>query len=99
MFDCTLVAVRRKEDPWNSIAAGALTGGVLQLRTGLQSAARSAAFGGVLLVCVQVVLVCVVDAHCFLAVVARFFQQHVCTFPFNNTHVHTFPQPCCTPRL
>ncbi len=50
MFDCTLVAVRRKEDPWNSIAAGALTGGVLQLRTGLQSAARSAAFGGVLLV-------------------------------------------------
>jgi hypothetical protein len=33
-FDCTLVAVRRKEDPWNSIAAGALTGGFLQLRTG-----------------------------------------------------------------
>ena len=25
-FDCTLVAVRHKEDPWNSIAAGALTG-------------------------------------------------------------------------
>lgn len=68
MFDCTLVAVRRKvdlfrtppsrtttthlsqEDPWNSIAAGALTGGILQLRTGLPSAARSAAFGGVLLV-------------------------------------------------
>lgn len=33
-FDCTLVAIRHKEDPWNSIAAGALTGGFLQLRTG-----------------------------------------------------------------
>jgi import inner membrane translocase subunit TIM17 len=27
-FDCTLVAVRKKEDPWNSIAAGAMTGGL-----------------------------------------------------------------------
>ncbi len=35
-FDCTLVAVRHKEDPWNSIAAGALTGGFLSLRTGAQ---------------------------------------------------------------
>lgn len=49
-FDCTLVALRKKEDPWNSIAAGALTGGFLQLRTGLHSAAKSAVFGGVLLV-------------------------------------------------
>ena len=49
-FDCTLVALRKKEDPWNSIAAGALTGGFLQLRTGLNSAAKSAVFGGVLLV-------------------------------------------------
>ncbi|KAK9865399.1 hypothetical protein WJX84_003617 [Apatococcus fuscideae] len=48
-FDCTLVAIRKKEDPWNSISAGALTGGFLQLRTGLRSAAKSAAFGGVLL--------------------------------------------------
>ena len=39
-----------QEDPWNSIAAGALTGGFLQLRTGPRSAARSAAFGGILLV-------------------------------------------------
>jgi hypothetical protein len=34
-FDCTLVAIRRKEDPWNPIMSGALTGGVLQLRWGL----------------------------------------------------------------
>lgn len=48
-FDCTLVAIRKKEDPWNSIAAAALTGGLLQLRTGVRSAAKSAAFGGILL--------------------------------------------------
>lgn len=52
-FDCTLVAIRKKEDPWNSIAAGALTGGFLQLRTGPRSAARSAAFGGVLLAMIE----------------------------------------------
>lgn len=52
-FDCTLVALRKKEDPWNSIAAGALTGGFLQLRTGARSAARSAAFGGVLLAMIE----------------------------------------------
>lgn len=41
------------EDPWNSIAAGALTGGFLQLRTGLRSASKSAAFGGVLLAMIE----------------------------------------------
>lgn len=39
-----------QEDPWNSISAGFLTGGFLQLRTGPRSAAKSAVFGGVLLV-------------------------------------------------
>lgn len=52
-FDCTLVAVRHKEDPWNSIAAGFLTGGFLQLRTGPRSAAQSAVFGGVLLAMIE----------------------------------------------
>ncbi|CAN6219400.1 unnamed protein product [Urochloa humidicola] len=28
-FDCALVYARRKEDPWNSIASGAATGGLL----------------------------------------------------------------------
>ena len=31
-FDCTLTAVRHKEDPWNSILAGAATGGTLAIR-------------------------------------------------------------------
>ena len=32
VFDCTLAYVRRKEDPWNAITAGAATGGVLAAR-------------------------------------------------------------------
>eukprot|EP00898_Chlorokybus_atmophyticus_P000811 jgi/Chlat1/1730/Chrsp13S02151 len=52
-FDCSLVAIRKKEDPWNSIMAGAATGGFLQLRAGLPSAARSAAVGGVLLALIE----------------------------------------------
>ncbi|XP_077210820.1 mitochondrial import inner membrane translocase subunit TIM17-2-like [Tasmannia lanceolata] len=48
-FDCTMVYVRQKEDPWNSIIAGAATGGFLQMRQGLGPASRSALFGGVLL--------------------------------------------------
>ena len=55
-FDCTLVAIRRKEDPWNPIMSGALTGGVLQLRYGLASAGRSAAFGGFLLAVIEGIL-------------------------------------------
>ena len=46
-FDCSLVWLRRKEDPWNSIASGALTGGVLAARGGWRAASRSAAVGGV----------------------------------------------------
>ena len=52
-FDCTLVAIRRKEDHWNPIFSGALTGGMLQLRYGLSSAGRSAAFGGFLLAVIE----------------------------------------------
>ena len=31
-FDCCLMAVRGKEDPWNSIGSGALPGAVLMIR-------------------------------------------------------------------
>lgn len=46
-FDCTLVYIRKKEDPWNSIIAGAATGGFLSLRQGIVAASRSALIGGV----------------------------------------------------
>ncbi|KAL1802022.1 hypothetical protein ACET3Z_030669 [Daucus carota] len=42
-----------KEDPWNSIIAGAATGGFLQMRQGLGAASRSAVFGGVLLALIE----------------------------------------------
>ena len=32
-IDCALVAVRKKEDPWNSITSGALTGAILAVRS------------------------------------------------------------------
>ena len=52
-FDCSLVAIRRKEDPWNSIISGAATGGVLAARGGWRAASRSAAVGGVLLAMIE----------------------------------------------
>ncbi|KAI3828537.1 hypothetical protein L1987_02638 [Smallanthus sonchifolius] len=52
-FDCTMVYLRQKEDPWNSIIAGAATGGFLQMRQGLGASSRSAAFGGVLLAMIE----------------------------------------------
>ncbi|KAJ8510228.1 hypothetical protein OPV22_000662 [Ensete ventricosum] len=52
-FDCSMVYLRQKEDPWNSILAGAATGGFLQMRQGPGSAARSALFGGILLALIE----------------------------------------------
>lgn len=53
VFDCTMVYVRQKEDPWNSIIAGAATGGFLSMRQGPAPVARSALFGGVLLALIE----------------------------------------------
>ena len=52
-FDCTMVYLRQKEDPWNSIIAGAATGGFLSMRQGAGAASRSAIFGGVLLALIE----------------------------------------------
>ncbi|OVA08532.1 Mitochondrial inner membrane translocase subunit Tim17/Tim22/Tim23/peroxisomal protein PMP24 [Macleaya cordata] len=52
-FDCTMVYVRQKEDPWNSILAGAATGGFLQMRQGLRVASRSAMYGGLFLALIE----------------------------------------------
>lgn len=45
--------MRQKEDPWNSIMAGAATGGTLAARAGYKAIARSAAIGGVLLALIE----------------------------------------------
>ncbi|KAL6878500.1 hypothetical protein ACP4OV_012670 [Aristida adscensionis] len=47
--DCAMVHARQKEDPWNSIVAGAAAGGLLSLRQGLLACGRSAAVGAALL--------------------------------------------------
>ena len=52
-FDCILVGIRKKEDPWNSIAAGALTGGVLAVRRGPNEVLVSGAFGGMILAMIE----------------------------------------------
>lgn len=33
MIDCSMVRMRGKEDPWNSITSGALTGAILAARS------------------------------------------------------------------
>ncbi|XP_061373412.1 mitochondrial import inner membrane translocase subunit TIM17-2-like [Gastrolobium bilobum] len=53
VFDCTMVYVRQKEDPLNSIFAGAATGGFLSMRQGFAASARSAAFGGAILALIE----------------------------------------------
>lgn len=52
-FDCSLAHLRGKEDPWNSIMSGALTGGVLAARSGPGPMAASAAVGGLLLALIE----------------------------------------------
>ncbi|KAJ1668396.1 translocase of the inner membrane [Coemansia sp. RSA 1813] len=52
-FECVLKGVRRKEDPWNAIGSGAITGGLLAARGGWKAASVSAVFGGVLLALIE----------------------------------------------
>lgn len=53
VFDCTCLYVRKQEDPWNAIIAGAATGGFLQIRSGPRPAFRAAVMGGVLLAVIE----------------------------------------------
>lgn len=52
-IDCTLTHLRGKEDSINSVASGALTGGLLSARMGVKVAAKSAFMGGVILACIE----------------------------------------------
>lgn len=53
MIDCGLVKVRGKEDPWNSITSGAMTGAILAARNGAVAMVGSAAMGGILLALIE----------------------------------------------
>ncbi|XP_022619101.1 mitochondrial import inner membrane translocase subunit Tim17-B isoform X1 [Seriola dumerili] len=52
-IDCGLVRVRGKEDPWNSITSGALTGAILAARSGPLAMMGSAMMGGILLALIE----------------------------------------------
>ncbi|XP_051207188.1 mitochondrial import inner membrane translocase subunit TIM17-1-like [Lolium perenne] len=52
-FNYAAVYAHQKDDPWNSIAAGAAAGGLLSVRQGLRAAAKSAASGAALLALVE----------------------------------------------
>ncbi|XP_069603949.1 mitochondrial import inner membrane translocase subunit Tim17-B isoform X1 [Ranitomeya imitator] len=52
-IDCGLVKLRGKEDPWNSITSGALTGAVLASRSGPLAMVGSALMGGILLALIE----------------------------------------------
>ena len=51
--DCSLTALRQKEDPWNSIISGAATGGILAARAGPKVMGQSALVGGILLALIE----------------------------------------------
>eukprot|EP00397_Hematodinium_sp_SG-2012_P018089 GEMP01018515.1.p2 GENE.GEMP01018515.1~~GEMP01018515.1.p2 ORF type:complete len:221 (+),score=50.66 GEMP01018515.1:46-708(+) len=51
--DCSLQYVRQRDDHWNAIASGFVTGGVLAARGGVKSAGRNALIGGVLLALIE----------------------------------------------
>lgn len=54
-FDCAILKYRGgKEDPWNSVAAGALTGAVLAVRGGPKAMFRSGLVGGVFIGVIEV---------------------------------------------
>ncbi|KAI3641351.1 hypothetical protein MIR68_000481 [Amoeboaphelidium protococcarum] len=52
-FDCSLAYMRRKEDPWNSILSGTLTGGCLAIRGGPKTALTAAVVGGTFLAVIE----------------------------------------------
>ena len=59
VFDCSLAALRRREDAWNAIAAGGITGGVLAARAGPRAIARNAAGGAFILALIEGVMMLV----------------------------------------
>ncbi|XP_062213721.1 mitochondrial import inner membrane translocase subunit TIM17-3-like [Phragmites australis] len=65
-FESAMSLARRKEDPWNSVAAGAATWGLLDARLGARAAARSVILGATVVALFQGVYI-VFDRN-FLAV-------------------------------
>jgi len=52
-FDCAMKGIRKKEDPYNAITAGFLTGGCLAIRGGWKASRNSAITCGILLAVIE----------------------------------------------
>mmetsp|Transcript_11111 Transcript_11111/g.25176 ORF Transcript_11111/g.25176 Transcript_11111/m.25176 type:complete len:248 (-) Transcript_11111:188-931(-) len=52
-FDCCFIAIRSKEDPYNSIMSGFCTGAVLASRGGASAAMKAGFVGGVILAVIE----------------------------------------------
>lgn len=48
-MDCLMIWYRQKDDPWNAIVSGFITGGVLAVRGGANLAFKNAVMGGLIL--------------------------------------------------
>ena len=44
-----MIYLRQKDDPWNAIVSGGLTGGILAIRSGMNTAFQNAVIGAVIL--------------------------------------------------
>ncbi|KAJ3586684.1 hypothetical protein NHX12_013080 [Muraenolepis orangiensis] len=64
-FDCGMLRLRGKEDPWNSITSGAMTGAVLAARSGPYGMVGSAMVGGILLALIEGIVVLLTPAPQF----------------------------------
>jgi import inner membrane translocase subunit TIM17 len=58
-IDCLMIYLRQKDDPYNAIVSGFLTGGILAIRGGLSVAFKNAFIGGVILMLIEGVSVVV----------------------------------------
>jgi import inner membrane translocase subunit TIM17 len=52
-IDCLMIYYRQKDDPWNAVVSGFMTGGVLAIRGGLSMAFKNAAIGGLILLLIE----------------------------------------------
>jgi len=51
--DCMLISIRKTDDPYNAIVAGAMTGGMLAIRGGVSVAFKQAIAGGFILAMIE----------------------------------------------
>lgn len=53
MCECLLIHYRQKDDPYNAIMGGFVTGGLLSIRGGASIAFKQAMIGGVILCIIE----------------------------------------------